>query len=109
MFKVTEKRTFTHPVTVMTPADGGHAEETFKCTFNYLDVDQVEGFDLNTKEGTTAFLQAIVNRLDDLVNDHGNPMTYNDALRDQVIKLGSVRSALIAAYLEAVSKAKTGN
>lgn len=109
MFKIAATRTFTHLVTVMTPTDGGHLEETFKCTFNYLDTDQIAAFDLNTRDGTTDFLKAVVCKFDDLVDNSEQPVIYNDALRDSIIKLGPVRAALITAFFGAISKAKSGN
>ncbi|RJF70867.1 hypothetical protein [Rhodopseudomonas palustris] len=110
MFKVAADRIFSRDVTVLTPADGGHVKETLKVSFNYLDIDAVARFDLKTADGTTAFLKAIVRRLDDLTDVDDRPLPYSTELRDAVLRLGHVRQAIATAYFAAVNgDAQAGN
>ncbi|ETR79293.1 hypothetical protein X566_01535 [Afipia sp. P52-10] len=104
MFKVVADQTFTHTVTVMTPIDNGHRTETFKATFRLIDTDEADTFDLNTRDGTTAFLKRTIVDLGDLVGDDKQPIAYSDELRDQLLKLPHVRIGLAQAYFSAVAK-----
>ena len=109
MFHVTSEPTFTHPVTVMVPIDGGHREETFKATFRVVPTDEASKFNLMSEEGTRQFLVRAIVRLDELVDGQDNAIPYSDEIRDAVIRRPDARLALSAAYFEAVSKAKGKN
>lgn len=109
MFKIVEERTFTHRVEVQVPVDGGFQKQDFKATFRALDPSVVEEFDMGRSDGQSEFLRAVIVSLDDIADDQGAPQPYNDALRDQVIKLPYARLPLVQAYFGAVGKAKKGN
>jgi hypothetical protein len=109
MFTVKDKLTFTHDVTVLTPVDGGHAEEKLKTTFNFLPADEVAAFDLTSSEGTTDFLKAIVAELHELVNESGSVIAYSEAVRDRLLSRSDIRKALGNHYLAAVANAPAGN
>ncbi|MPZ57619.1 MAG: hypothetical protein GEU91_14190 [Rhizobiales bacterium] len=108
-FNVTANPTFTHPVEVFVPADGGHRKETFKATFRVLDTDELGSFNLDDPASARAFLVAVIQSLSDLVDDDNKPVPYSDALRDQMLRLSYVRLALARTYIEAVTKARAGN
>lgn len=108
MFIVSSNRTFTHPVKVMVPVDGGHKEQSFKTTFRVIDADADER-DLTSAAGSTSFLKEVVIGMDELVDDQEQAVPYSDELRDRMLKLPFVRVALARAYMTAVSKAPTGN
>lgn len=109
MFKVTDNPTFTHEVKVMVPADGGHREESLKATYRVLPIDEMRKFALDTPQGGTEFLRAVILKLDDLVGEDKKPITYNDDVRDRVLALPYCRAALAQGYFDAVSSAKAGN
>lgn len=109
MFKVVSQNTFTREVTVRSPSDGGHVDETVKVTYNYLDVDQINAFDRNTPAGTADFLRAAVRKLDDLVGPDGRPLVFNNQVRDQVINHVAARQALLIGFFEAIGEARLGN
>jgi hypothetical protein len=107
--KISDVPRFTHDVTILTPADGGHTEENLKVTFNYLGVDEVDRFDLKTKKGTADFLRSVVHRLDGLTTEDGKPVDYSVELRDRLFNLQHVLQGISAHYFDAVSKVKAGN
>ena len=107
MFKVTSEPKFTHPVTVCVPSDGGHVEQTFKATFRVLDAGQLS--DDGSVEGQIQDLRSVLVTMADLVGEDDQPVSYSDALRDQLITLPYVRIALLNAYIRGVTKAKSGN
>ncbi len=107
MFKVTEERTFTRSVPVMVPTDGGHTKETFKATYRVVDIEELD--DTHTLEGQQRVLRRVVVSMDELVDDAGAEMPYSDELRDKLIRVPFVRSALLQTYMQAVTRARAGN
>lgn len=109
MFKLADAPCFTREVTVRVPCDGGHRNETFKATFLAISVTEAQSYDLATFEGTTRFLEAVIFDLSDIADEQGKPLPYNHALRTRLIDLPWTRSALAAAYFEALGAARLGN
>lgn len=107
MFKITNEPQFTHSVIACVPVDGGFDEQSFKATFRVLDADKL-GTD-GSVQGQIEDLRRLIVKLDDLVDEQGQPVPYSDALRDQLIGLPYVRIALVEAYTRGVTKAKSGN
>jgi len=109
MFKLVDKPTFTHRVTAMVPTDDGHDPQSFNVTYRVLTADRVADFALHTNEGTTAFLCAIVESCDDINDEHGAKLAWNDDVRDKVFNLPYARAAISGGYFDAINKAKKGN
>lgn len=107
MFKVVAEPQFTHTVKVRVPVDGGHEDQSFKARFRVVDTAEVGKIEL--EEGRGAAVKRILVSMDELADADGNPVSYSDALRDQLIQLPYVEIALYRTYLEAVVGAKTGN
>lgn len=96
--------TFTHPVKVYVPSDGGHVEQEFKATFRVVDTDKISSVD--TLESETDLLKEIVVGLDDIVGDDGEKLPFSNELRDKLIALPFVHRPLLTAYLAAVTKVR---
>lgn len=109
MFKITNDPTFSHAVEVFVPVDGGHDKQTFRATFNVLPSDKERTFDLQTAEGSDAFLRAIVRGMDELVDQANKPVPYSEGLRDQLLQLPFVRQALVRTYYAGIQKGPAGN
>lgn len=111
MFKITEHPEFTHDVPVQVPCDGGHREDMLRTRFRAISLSEGEDFDLQTKEGTTAYLQNIVVSFENLVTDETEPkpIECTDAIRDQLLDQAYIRMALTTAYMRAMHKARVGN
>ncbi len=109
MFKIATNPEFTHKVTIKTPVDGGYREDTLKVRYRMMLVTETESYDLNTGPGTVDFLKAVIVSIDDVVGDDDKPLTYNDALRDQLLDMYNVRGAMVDGYLDAMRTARVGN
>jgi len=109
MFKIIDEPTFTHPVEVLVPTDGGHEKQTFKATFRVVSTDQSAEYDLNTAAGSAEFLKIALVSMDELLGADDKPMPYNDALRDRLLAVPYVRVALGRTYFAAITKAAVGN
>lgn len=109
MFKITENPEFTHDVPVQVPIDDGHREDMLKTRFRAITLSESEKYDLNTKEGTTAYLERIVVSFQNLADAEGVPIASTDELRRDLLDLSYVRMALTNAYMRAMHKARLGN
>ena len=110
MFKIEKNPHFTHEVTVMTPVDGTHREDTFKARFKVQPSSFVEGFNLlGAGSGVRDFLAETVTHLADIVDDDGEPIPFSDQLLNDVLENYACRLALINTYMAGVAKAKAGN
>tara|TARA_B100001179_G_C18397208_1_gene320075 strand:+ start:362 stop:685 length:324 start_codon:yes stop_codon:yes gene_type:complete len=107
MFTVTTDPQFTHVVSVQVPVDGGHKEETFKCRFRVIPVEELD--DLLSVEGQKLALQRVIVSMSELVDEDKKDVPYSDELRDQLIAVPYVRAGLLRTYREAVVKARPGN
>lgn len=107
MFKMVSEPTFTIPVTVCVPVDGGHKDQTLKVKYRVVDVEELG--DAVGIDGQQKLLRRVVCGLEDIVGDDDQPMTYSDELRDQLIAVPYVRAAMLQNYLAAVGKTKLGN
>lgn len=109
MFIVTADPQFTHTVKVRVPVDGGFREETVNATYRVVPIEELEGFDLSSTDGSTAFLKRAIARLDDLVDEAKKPVDYSDELRDRIINTPFVRVALVRDYFAATGGVAKGN
>lgn len=109
MFKIIQDRTFTHPVTIQVPVDGGYDTGTVDATYRVLDAETAESFDLRSGDGMTAFLIATLAKVDGFVDDNDQPIAWNDKFRDGCLADYWIRQGLLDGYLNAVRKAPLGN
>jgi len=109
MLKIVDEQTFTRTVSVRVPTGDGFATETLKATFRVLPTDHTDVADFETEAGVRGFLSDAIACLDDLVDDAGKPLAFNDDLLQQVLTIPYVRAALLRAYLDNVGGAKEGN
>lgn len=103
MFKVRKHHTFTIPVEVMTPVDGGHEREEFKATFKLLDAEELKTHDMLSMDGQKAFLLAAFEKGEDLTDENKKPLPWSDAVRDAIIANIPARHGMIAAYTKALN------
>ena len=112
MFKIEKKTTFTWPVPVNVPKDGG-GFATYEFTAEYK---------LHEQSKMDMLLERFRNDDQDLLKDllvgwkgvqdsNGDDFPYSEANRDQLLEITYVRSAVMKCYFEAASgnKVKKGN
>ncbi|MGK7664259.1 MULTISPECIES: hypothetical protein [unclassified Marinovum] len=109
MFKVVKNPTFTATVKISAPTEGGFSDGSFTGRFRALSVSDAEDFNLLTAEGTADYLRTILIGWDGVVGDDGEPVSFNDASRDQLLDIPFVRVAILNTYNSAMMGAKRGN
>lgn len=108
MFKIARNPQFTHDVPIMVPVDDGHEEQKLRTRFRVLSADEIMAHDHMTPEGHRAYLDDIVVRFEDVVDDDGKAMPEEES-KNRLLGITYVRHGLLTWYREAQSKAKTGN
>lgn len=109
MFKLIKNATFTHDVPVMVPVDEGYDELPLKVRFRVLPADELVQHDYLTAEGQETYCRAIVAGFPAVADDEGRTLADDDVLRDQMIGMTFVRTAVMRAYGEAMTKARAKN
>ena len=110
MFIVDQTPKFVRPVKVQVPVDCGFEEQSCKVTYRVIPVDEGSHLDLGTAEGSTAFLRLAIVHIADLADKDKKSVTYNDAVRDQIISLPYFRTAAYREYNAAMrGEAAAGN
>ncbi len=108
-FKVQKNPSFTHDVDVSMPVDGGFETGMLSTRFNYLAIDELEKFDLQSKAGQDAFFARAIVTFNDLVDDDGKPVACDADMRAQILRMTNVRIALMATYTLALQGAARKN
>ena len=109
MLKISSNPTFQRTITAKVPVDGGYREDSFKVTFKMLSTDEINKFDLASEAGTRQLLTAVIENLDDIAGENDKPLPYSDDLRDKVLGLPYLRTALVTEYFKSISGATEGN
>ncbi len=105
MLTISKKLRWVHTVTVLVPADHGQDEQTCRVTFQLAPTEVLAEANTNAD----LLIEAVVARIDDLVDGDGRPLDWDDELRREVLTLPYVRMAVIKAYFASVSGARSGN
>lgn len=109
MFKVINEPIFTHDVDIHTPVDGGYETQQLSVTFRLVpDEDEADGVAM-TDEQIKDHLRRRIVRFNDLVDEKGKELPYNDAIREKLLARQDIRLGLIKGYSKAVTKGLQGN
>lgn len=109
MFKIAAEPTFRHEVSAKVPVDGGFETQKFKATFRVIAPEEIDGYDLAETKASSDFLRRVVVRLDEIAAADGEPIEWNDAALEAVLRLPWARAALARGYFSAIAGAATGN
>lgn len=112
MFKIVQNPTYTWPVTVELPTDGGKTEKaTFDAEFKRLTQARVDEIRQAVERGemrdTDLAREAMVGWSG--VVDGDGPVPYSEKARDQLLDIPMVPAAIVMALLGSLSGAKRKN
>lgn len=106
MLKIAKSPEWTHEVVVSVPVDGGFENQSCRVRYRILDPAAIDPTDANNPE---TLLRAVVVRIDDLADEAGHPIDWNDAVRDTVFAMPFVQAGLIKGYYRSITGAREGN
>jgi len=105
MFVLQKQPQWIWPVTVRVPnEDGGYTPQRFRARFRLVSIDRLAAFG-ETLTGTSDVLRDAVLEVLDVAEEGGAPLPHSPALLDALLANPWTRSALIQAYLAAISGA----
>jgi len=103
MFKIKNTASFSWPVKVKTPTDGGRLEEhTFDVTFKRVDHEttaRITKAVMEAGETTAASRELVVGW--NGIEDDGGPVPFSDTALEELLKIQRVGTAIMAAFFEA--------
>lgn len=112
MFKLVQNATYSWPVTVDLPIDGGKTEKaTFDAEFKRLSQTRVEEIRHAVERGEMRdvdLAREVMVGWTGIVDSDG-PVPYSESARDQLLDIPQVASALVLALLGSIAGAKRKN
>lgn len=109
MLKIVKNPEFTANVKVQVPAEGGHLDASFTARFKALTISEAEAFDMMSIAGTNDWLRTILIGWEGVVAENGDPVSFSNAVRDELLDVPFIRMALIQTYNAAMMGARRGN
>jgi hypothetical protein len=112
MFKLIQPTSYTWPVTVDLPIDGGRTEKaTFDAEFKRVSQSRLEEIrgqiERNEIRDVDLVREVMVGWSG--VTDGDNPVPYSEASRDQLLDIPMVASGIVLALFQSISGAKRKN
>lgn len=104
MFEFKRDYVFAWPVKVLVPTEDGQVEQHFTGLFKLLREDQHQALLASEKPDEDTARQTLIGWKEDL-QQAGQPLAYSEAVRDELIALRFVRTAVCRAYWDAVNGA----
>jgi len=124
-FVLKQSSSYSWPVTVKLPADGGKFEkQTFDAQFKRLPQARINEIQVDVQTRIKAAErnepleggindQSIADELligwDGVVDGDGDAVTFSEAVKQQLLDIPTVASAIIVAYFESLAGVKTKN
>ncbi|WIY25064.1 hypothetical protein [Parasedimentitalea psychrophila] len=109
MFNIVTIPKFSRIVKVQVPEGDGHTEQTFKAHFKAGKDDGIMSLKWNEVEPIKKALREVLISADELIDDKGKPVSYNDEVREGLLCLTYVRTALLKAYIIGQTQDTSGN
>lgn len=112
MFKLIQPTSYTWPVTVELPVDGGRTEKaTFDAEFKRLSQSRLEEIrgqiERNEIRDVDLVREVMVGWSG--VTDGANPVPYSEAARDQLLDIPMVAASIVMSLFQSIAGAKRKN
>lgn len=112
MFKLIQPTSYTWPVTVELPVDGGRTEKaTFDAEFRRLSQSRLEEIrgqiERNEIRDVDLVREVMVGWSG--VTDGANPVPYSEAARDQLLDIPMVAASIVMSLFQSIAGAKRKN
>jgi len=109
MLKLKTDHSYSWPVVVQIPADGGKfTKATFDATFKVIPQDRIDGI-LRGGNVDAELLREVTEGWKGIQDEDGNDLPYSEEAREKLLSVPYVRAALVEAYLDSLSGARRKN
>lgn len=113
MFKLAVTPTYSWPVSVEIPTDGGKYDTaTFQAVFKRGTVKEYEALYAKMESGELNFIDAsreVLVGWDEVVGDGGQPVEFTPEARDKLLDIPRFAEAIFWAYVNSATGAKVKN
>lgn len=106
MFKLAQKNTYTWPIKVQIPVDGGKFEpQTFDAEFKRLPQSEINDLLREIQDGVTdtRFVEGVLVGWHGVADADGNELPYSEAAKIMLLDIPYLRSAVVAAFFDSFS------
>ena len=108
-FKIIIDRRFSCPIVVSVPSENGVQQQQFTACFVEMGQQSlrqlVNDGDNDGKNGDVRLLDAVLVGWRDIVDEHDQPLPFDDHWKKRMIDIPYIRAALLKAYIEALAGA----
>jgi len=113
MFKLALNPTYSWPVSVEVPTDGGKYEEaTFQAVFKRGTVTDYQELHKRMDSGEINFMdeaRSVLVGWDEVVGEGGQPVEFSEVSREQLLQIPRFAEAIFWAYVRSATGAKVKN
>jgi hypothetical protein len=113
MFVISQKSSYTWPVTVEFPVDGGKTErQTFDGEFKRLTQTRINEIRARIEAGETSdgeLAREVLIGWEGVNDGNGEPVPFSEGARDRLLDIPLVSSAVVLSWLGSLSGAKRKN
>lgn len=113
MFVISQKSSYTWPVSVEFPTDGGKTErQSFDAEFKRLPqsrINEIRSLIERNEITDTELARDILTGWSGVQDGHGDAVPFSEASRDQLLDVALVANAVIMAWLGSLTGAKRKN
>lgn len=113
MFVISQKATYTWPVTVEFPTDGGKTErQTFDAEFKRLTqtrINEIRSLIERSEITDSELVRDVLTGWSGVHDAHGDPVPFSEASRDQLLDIPLVGAAVVMSWLGSLTGAKRKN
>lgn len=109
MFKIKHNSDFTWPVKVQVPTDGRHQEQQFTARFKVVERSRFEDISSGDATAETALLREVLLGWEGVADESGEALPFSEQVRDQLLEIPYVRTAVVEAFFEGIAGRKRKN
>lgn len=113
MFIISQKSSYTWPVTVEFPVDGGKVEkQTFDAEFKRIPQTRINEIHEVVQKGQTSdpeLAREVLIGWSGVNDGNGEAVPFSEGMRDQLLDIPLVAAAVVMAWLNSLSGAKRKN
>lgn len=113
VFVISQKQSYTWPVVVELPVDGGKIEkQTFDAEFSRVPASRITEIKEAITKGEvtdTDLAKEVMIGWDGITDDNGNAVPFSERSRDQLLEVQLVAGAVVLAWLGSLSGVKRKN
>ncbi|MBF0093991.1 MAG: hypothetical protein HQL34_05540 [Alphaproteobacteria bacterium] len=103
MFKLTTHHSYSWPVIVQTPVDGGKfTKATFDATFKVIPQERIDAI-VRGGNVDAELLCEVTQGWKGVQDDDGQDLPFSEEARDRLLSVPYVRAGLVDAYLDSLS------